>query len=269
MEIWEIVLLALVQGVTEFLPISSSGHIVALGTLLNLETAQLDEVTIALHFGTLLAICVVYFKQLCEMVSGARNLLWPLVLGSIPAGVTGMLVMNLQWEEELNNPALTGLMLIVTGLVLIFGRIKSKRFTDNNDGRVSQKVALLIGFSQAIAILPGISRSGMTIVTGRRLGLSAELSARFSFLLAIPIIGGASLITIYRLWGNSGGIASDLAPQQQPGLHLLLIGVTISAIVGWLSLRWLIRLLEYGNFHWFAYWCIPLGSILLIYSLYG
>ena len=103
MEVWEIVLLALVQGVTEFLPISSSGHLVVLGTLLDLETAQLDEVTIALHFGTLLAICVVYFKQLCEVVSGARNFLWPLVLGSIPAAVTGMLVMNLQWEEELNK----------------------------------------------------------------------------------------------------------------------------------------------------------------------
>ncbi len=269
MEIWEIALLALVQGVTEFLPISSSGHIVALGTLLNLETTQLDEVTIALHFGTLLAICVVYFKQLCEVVSGARSLLWPLVLGSIPAGVTGMLVMKLHWEEELNNPALTGLMLVVTGLVLILGRVKSDRITDINEGSVHPKVALLIGLAQAIAILPGISRSGMTIVSGRRLGLSAELSAKFSFLLAVPIIGGANLITIYRLWGNSGGIASDLAPQQQPGLHLLLIGVAISAIVGWFSLRWLIRLLEDGNIHRFAYWCIPLGAILLIYSLNG
>jgi len=120
-----------------------------------------------------------------------------------------------------------------------------------------------------LAILPGLSRSGVTIVVAQRLGVEAKLATRFSFFLAIPIISGASLITIWKEIRGSDGIVKELAPQQTPNLYLLLVGVVVSGLVGLFTLRWLIRVIERGKFHRFAFWCIPLGILLLIYSLYG
>ncbi|MBA63308.1 MAG: UDP-diphosphatase [Planctomycetaceae bacterium] len=268
MEFWQLILLAIIQGITEFLPVSSSGHLVALATFIGIENSQLDDLNIALHFGTLLAICCIYFQQIKQLFHRDRHLLTPLVVGSIPAGIVGMALVVLDWEKNLYQPEITGSMLIITGLILWFGRPK-QRINSPNEARVCLKSALAIGVMQAFAIFPGISRSGTTIVAARRLGLPSELAARFSFFLAIPIITAASLITLYRLLAPSGVNQTELAPQQSTSLYLLLIGVVISAVVGYLSLLWLLRVLERGNFHRFAFWCIPLGAILLIYSLYG
>ncbi|MEC9095210.1 MAG: undecaprenyl-diphosphate phosphatase [Planctomycetota bacterium] len=268
MDLWELILLAIIQGITEFLPVSSSGHLVAVSSFINIENPQLGDLNIALHFGTLLAICCVYFQQIKKLFSSDRKLLAPLIIASIPAGAVGLTLVILDLEQTLHEPKIAGSMMIVTGLLLWYGRVDEESH-DQIETVICWKSALIIGVMQAFAILPGISRSGTTIVTARRLGVPAELAARFSFFLAIPIIGGASLITIYKLLVHTDEKSVELAPQQTTSLYLLLIGVIVSAMVGYLALRWLIRVLEHGNFHRFAIWCIPLGAILLIYSLYG
>ncbi len=276
MDFWQLILLGLVQGLSEFLPISSSGHIVALGTIFQIDVAKLDDISIALHFGTLLAICAVYSEKLKGLMGKERSLLKPLFIGSLPAGIVGVLLVGTGLNDQLHRADLAGVMLIITGCVLWFGRrLESEEVdtdTPTTPSSISGKSAFLIGLAQACAILPGLSRSGMTIVTARRLGVEAKLATQFSFFLAIPIIAGASFITLVtslREFGESEGIEGELAPQQQPDLYLLLIGVVISAAVGLIALRWLIKLIERGKFHQFAFWCIPLGVILLIYSLYG
>lgn len=268
MEFWQLLLLSIIQGLTEFLPVSSSGHVVALGTFIGMESTQLDDVNIALHFGTLLAICCVYFQQIKELFSRERKWLTSLAIGSIPAGVVGVTLMILDLNATLHQPQIAGSMLIVTGLFLWFGKVEEES-NQNVQTYVCLKTALVIGLLQAFAILPGISRSGVTIVTAQRMGLPSALAARFSFLLAIPIIGGASGITLYKLLADSSEKSVELAPQQGTNLYLLLIGVIVSALIGYFALRWLLGIIERGNFHRFAFWCIPLGAILLIYSLYG
>lgn len=276
MDFWQLILLGLVQGLSEFLPISSSGHIVALGTIFQIDVTKLDDISIALHFGTLMTICTVYSEQLKDLSGKDRALLKPLFIGSLPAGIVGIILVATGLNDQLHRADIAGLMLIITGCVLWFGgRADSEEVvpdTHSTTPTVSGKSAFLIGLTQACAILPGLSRSGLTIVTARLLGVDAKLATKFSFFLAIPIICGASLITFISSimeFRESGGNEGELAPQQQDALYLLLIGVVISAAVGFIALRWLIKLIERGKFHQFAFWCIPLGVILLIYSLYG
>ena len=276
MDFWQLILLGLIQGLSEFLPISSSGHIVALGTIFQIDVTKLGDISIALHFGTLMAICAVYSEQLKDLSGKDRVLLKPLFIGSLPAGIVGIILVATGLNDQLHRADIAGLMLIITGCVLWFGgRVDSEEEvpdTPSTTPTVSGKSAFLIGLTQACAILPGLSRSGLTIVTARRLGFDAKLATKFSFFLAIPIIGGASLMTFIASimeFRESGGNEGELAPQQQDALYLLLIGVVISAAVGFIALRWLIKLIERGKFHQFAFWCIPLGVILLIYSLYG
>ncbi len=282
MEVWQLILLAIVQGVTEFLPVSSSGHLVALHTFWGLEGEGFAVLNVALHVGTLLAICIVYFDRLWSLLSTDHHLVWPLVVGTIPAGAIGLLVGLLGWEEALHRGEIAGAMLVVTGAVLWLGREAGQSIREpvgkggpgcDQVSRVGWRSALVIGFAQAIAILPGASRSGFTIVAGRRAGLSSELAARFSFLLAIPVIGGAGIVTICRGILDSGGVMLSLRDLLGVGFtdnwRLMILGMVISAVVGIISLRLLLVLLERGKFHWFSIWCIPLGCILLIYTVSG
>ncbi len=276
MEFWQLILLAIVQGITEFLPVSSSGHIVALATVLDVNALALDELNIALHLGTLLAICFVYREQIKALCGVDRRLVLPIIVGSIPAGIVGGVLVVSGLNETLQRVDIAGAMLIITGLFLWFG---SRRESDpdletcatetQSKSDVSITKVVIIGTFQALAIVPGLSRSGLTIVVAQRLGMEAKLATRFSFFLAIPIISGASLITIWKEIRGSDGIVKELAPQQTPNLYLLLVGVVVSGLVGLFTLRWLIRVIERGKFHRFAFWCIPLGILLLIYSLYG
>ena len=151
MEFWQLLLLSIIQGITEFLPVSSSGHLVALGTFLGLESTQLDDVNIALHFGTLLAICSVYFQQIKQLFSSDRKWLTSLVIGSIPAGVVGVTLQILDFNETLYQPEIAGSMLIVTGLLLWFGKVEEES-TENVKSFVCPKSALAIGLMQAFGL---------------------------------------------------------------------------------------------------------------------
>jgi undecaprenyl-diphosphatase len=251
---WKLTLLAVVQGIAEFLPISSSGHLVVLEHWMDLSS-DLTDINIVLHAGTLLAILVVYRERIGRMMFSDRRLLGLVIVGTIPAVVIGLgLKLRLEWLLE--DPLIAGMCLPLTGAVLFWchRHPPGEMRCDN----LNWKGALGIGFAQAFAILPGISRSGTTIAAGLACGLSRREAAAFSFLLAIPAIAGATLLeSVSVLKGE---------PISTP-VSMLLTGAVLAAVVGWLSLRWLLIVLQRGQLLWFSGWCVLLGLVVLIQQL--
>ena len=267
MDIIKIVTLAIVQGITEFLPISSSGHLVVMEAWFEKEAiifSDLTELTIALHTGTLLAVILIYWRSLVELLNQKRSSLMPLVVATIPAAIAGVLVVLLDGGKYLMDPRLTGVMFIVTGFVLWMGE-PQQTDTENTDQiqTVSIRQAAWIGLAQTLAIVPGLSRSGLTIVAARRMGLTSREAARFSFLMSVPVIAGAAMVLLINRFAGSGEVSTaNMVPWS-----LLFTGVVVSAVVGYFALRCLLFVLEKGRFHWFTFWCIPLGVVLLVYSI--
>ena len=267
METMQIVIQAIVQGLTEFLPVSSSGHLIALETFFIPDpaaVATMTETTVALHAGTLLAVLLVFWKSLVELCGHRRSLVIPLVVATIPAACVGLLIVISGLDELLTDPRLTGAMLVVTGFVLWMGEPSvASGYETANIETLSNRQAFWIGIAQAFAIVPGLSRSGLTIVAARRMGLTGREAARFSFLMSVPVIAGAALVMLVKRFAGYGeGATANMVPW-----YLLFVGVVVSAVVGYFSLRCLLFVLEKGRFHWFTFWCIPLGVVLLVYSI--
>lgn len=260
MNFYEIIILAFVQGITEFLPISSSGHLVIVNALLSGEKSgnDLPTVMIVLHTGTLLSILVFYWHGIRRLLGEDRRVLGLLAVGTIPLVVFGLPVRLLLNSSLLNDPLLAGCMLPLTGAILIWASRRPRG--ECSYQQLSYKKTLGIGLFQALAILPGISRSGTTISAGLFYGLRRDSAATFAFLLAIPAIGGASVLEIAHL-------VSENDKQPSTPLGILAVGFAVSFIVGLVSLWWLIRWLEKGRLHFFALWCIPLGLAVVIWQL--
>ncbi|HEX5103048.1 MAG TPA: undecaprenyl-diphosphate phosphatase [Pirellulaceae bacterium] len=253
---WQILILAVLQGVAEFLPISSSGHLVVLAPLLfgtSEAPTDMTAVTVALHIGTLGSILVYYNRRIARLLGEDRGTLGLIVIGSIPAAVVGLLI-ELGNEQIIEQPLLAGCMLPVTGGVLLWMSRRPAGTTEYRD--MSWRSALVVGLSQAAAILPGLSRSGLTIAAGVGTGLSRASAAAFSFLLAIPVIGGAGLLKL-------------LLTDQQPAtpVSLLFMGGGVAFIVGIAALWCLDRMLQRGRLHWFAWYCIALGLAVIAWQL--
>lgn len=249
---WTVVLiLAVVQGVAEFLPISSSGHLVILSDLLRSDAAVFDvsDVNIMLHVGTLFSILVYYWRRVLRLLTEDRRLIGVLVVATLPAVLVGVPI-KMFAEGVLEHALLAGLLLPVTGVVLLaaarFGH-GGRAYTE-----LSWSQALLIGCSQAFAVLPGLSRSGLTISTGMYLGLAPTAAGAFSFLMAIPAIAGAGLLeSISAL--RSGGF--------ETAWQLLVAGMVLSFVVGLASIWVLDHMLRRRQAQYFAYWCIPVGLL--------
>jgi undecaprenyl-diphosphatase len=257
-ELLEILILAVVQGITEFLPVSSSGHLVIVERLLG-HTENLLTVNIALHAGTLLSIMVFYWHRIWRLLSADRRAVGLILLATIPVVLVG-LPLKKYGEWLLEDALVAGCLLPVTGLMLIW---ISRRPTGTLDyPQMSYRSALVVGLFQAIAPLPGISRSGATITGGLAMGLRRDAAATFAFLLGIPAIGGASLLTLIKLLRETPGDATLATP-----LGYLAIGFVVSFIVGLFALWWLLRWLEKGRLEWFAYWCIAVGIIIVVWQL--
>lgn len=253
-ELLQIVILAAVQGIAEFLPISSSGHLVVLAELFDHQAGS-AELNIVLHFGTLLAIVLFYRKRIVELLTSDRQVIPLLIVGTIPAMIVG-LWLKLEHEWILQNALVAGFMLVITGFMLMSLTTISGGKKDYTELGIAG--AFFIGCAQAFALLPGISRSGATIVAGNVVGLNRQSAATFSFLLAIPAIAGASILE-----------AREIAEHgTQTPWQYLIIGVLISFTVGLLALGWLVRLIEHGKLHYFAYWLIPFGFSVIIWQLY-
>lgn len=264
MQIWQAALLGVVQGLTEFLPISSSGHLVLGQRLLGLtEPALMFDV--AVHVGTLAAVVLVFSGDLWQIVRGlvfsdaqarqGRRLLWLVVVGSIPTAIIGLLFKD-QFESMFSSVAAVGAALLITGCLLMASRLAPP--TGRAINRVGAGRALAIGVIQGLAITPGISRSGSTISLALLLGVERSLAARLSFVLSIPAILGALLLQALHL--------RDAALQP---LTPMLVGGAAAAISGWVALKLLLRLVQGGKLYWFAYYCWPLGLAALAWHYWG
>lgn len=282
-------ILGFLQGVTEFLPVSSSGHLVVYQRLFGLsgpggaggpdETRLLFDVMV--HLGTLLAVLVVFRSDIAVLASdawraitgraggdrGSLRLLLLLAVGTIPAAGFG-----LGWKDELEGlfsaPAYVGLAFLVTGSLLWLSRFPGRL---GRAGRAGQAVrtardlggttwidALLIGLGQALALIPGVSRSGATISIALLLGLDRRLAARYSFLLAVPAILGAVAVQI----GETGGIPADQ-------WTAVAAGTVMAAVSGYVALRLLLRIVVAGNLSRFSYYCWGIGLLTLGGALSG
>jgi undecaprenyl-diphosphatase len=256
----EILVLAVVQGITEFLPISSSGHLAVLADLFRQIGAEPVEeeltVTIVLHVGTLAAIIAFYWRRIGQLLGKDLRVIGLLVVGTLPAAVVGIGIKTLHFDEALESALLAGLMFPITAAMLLWSARQPRQ--GGLCRHLSYGQALLIGAFQAFAILPGISRSGATIVAGLACGLRRDEAAAFAFLLAIPSIGGAGLLE-----------ALDLASQGPANLSpaALVLGMVVSFAVGLTALWWLLRWLKEGHLHWFAWYLLPLSAAVILWKM--
>jgi undecaprenyl-diphosphatase len=253
-------ILGLVQGLGEFLPISSSAHLVLVPWLFKWNDPGLTF-DIALHIGTLIAVAIYFWrdwlklitKGLTDIHSMEGRLFWYLVAATIPGAVMGFLLEK-KAETIFREPVLIATMLILLGVLLYRADRRGVKNIEMN--RITFKTSLLIGLSQALAIIPGVSRSGITMTTGLLMGLTREGAARFSFLLAAPIILGAALVKVPFLISNPSVITINF-----------IIGILVSFITGILSIGFLLRYIQTRNFLPFAWYRFILGSLVIVIML--
>lgn len=276
MDIIQAIILGIVQGATEFLPISSSAHLVIVSYLIGVNYSDLAFDTL-LHIATLVAVIgyfrveVVdilkgFFSSLLDIPQGTfsdgikndpiKRLSWFIIIGSIPAGLMGVFFKDF-FEGLFNNLPAVGSLLIVTGFILwgseiIYGRFSRKRVFDN----MNLADVLLVGFAQGCAIMPGISRSGATIATGLSLGFEREFMARYSFLLSIPAIFGASLVQLKDIMG---------------GFHFetqsFTLGFIAATVSGYLAIKYFLKFIKTKNLVLFSWYCWIIGGLTLLISL--
>jgi len=257
MSILHSAILGLVQGLGEFLPISSSAHLVLVPWLFHWKDPGLTF-DIALHFGTLIAVVFYFWKDWLRLiVSGLTNaggtdgkLFWYLAIASIPGAIGGFLLEK-KAETVFRDPLLIATMLILLGIILYWVDVKGSKKISLH--KISMGTCLLIGISQALAIIPGVSRSGITITTGLLFGLTREASTRFSFLLSAPIIFGAAFVKIPHIIAEPSVIGMDF-----------LVGMLVSCVVGFASIGFLLKHVQTNNFLPFAWYRFALGILIIV-----
>ncbi|MHB8708295.1 MAG: undecaprenyl-diphosphatase UppP [Desulfuromonadales bacterium] len=259
MTLFDAIILGAVQGATEFLPVSSSGHLVLAQHLLGGFSQPGIVFDVTLHLGTLLAIVIYFWRDvrgLCTCLwrrdptaGGERRLLVLLIAGSIPTAIIGLTFKD-QVEAMFENPQLVACMLLVTGTLLFI----ADRYRPGNrrEGSLTVTDALITGIAQGAAIIPGISRSGSTIVALLLRGVSGETAARFSFLLSMPAVAGAALLSL-----------KDAEQLTTGELPVYLAGAGAAMIVGLLAIHLMLGILRRRRLGWFAVYCWLLGAVAL------
>lgn len=258
MEVIKTIILGVIQGFTEFLPISSSGHLLLARKLFGLAEAGLLLDTM-LHLGTLLAVVAVFWRDIWEMIRRPfSHMTLLIVVGTIPTAAIGLLFKDF-FEELARTGVTVGWEFLVTGLVLWFAdNLKDRGLKEMED--VSFKDSLVVGTLQGVAILPAISRSGLTIAGCLFQGIDRRTAARFSFLLSLPAILGAVVLQgADLLQGNIEGI----------GLFPLLIGTVVAAICGYIAVRWMLKIIQRGSLKGFSIYVWILGIGILIAQFAG
>ena len=250
MTIFEAIILGIIQGLTEFLPISSSGHLVIGQKVLGISVAG-NVFEIVVHLGTLVSVLIVFWTDIWQLLTSLKSIstqkyILVIAIGTLPAVFVGFILRD-TITEAFENIEVVAITLMITGVILF-----TTKFIKIKDRNISIGRGLLVGIAQAMAIVPGISRSGMTISLGMYLGIAPDKVAKFSFLLGIPAIVGAGLLT-----------GLDLLELSEPILpwSVLLVGFFSSLLIGWISLKWLLGLIKLGKFHWFGVYCIMVGFI--------
>jgi undecaprenyl-diphosphatase len=274
MNIFQAFLLGIVQGITEFLPVSSSAHLVLVPFFAGWKLSQVESFTfdVLVHWGTLLAIIVYFWKDLVKIIldfftgilkgqpfaDPQSRLGWFLLLATIPAGIAGLLLKKLV-EAAFSNVVFVGIALIITAVFLLAAEFIGKHIRTLQD--MTWKDALWIGLFQMISIFPGISRSGSTITGGMIRNFERAEAARFSFLMSIPIMLAAGLLQIKDFSEYPALAVMDTLP-------VVIIGFITAAVVGYFSIRWLLGFLKDNSLGWFSAYCFIVGAVTLFLSFY-
>lgn len=255
MEIYQALILGIIQGLAELLPISSSAHLTIIPMIFKWSVPEAFDV--ALHFGTLLAIIIFFFKDWLELIKGGYNyaikkekttqgkMFWYIVLATIPGGVIGYILDHF-CEDYLKNPIIIAIALIVMGIILYIVDKKAKSKVKYEDMNLKQ--TFLIGLSQALAFIPGVSRSGVTITTARAMGITREAAAKYTFLLSTPIVFAATVLKFKDFVFNLPFV----------------IGVISSFLVGLLVIKFLLQYLKKGSFKAFAIYRVIVGLLIIL-----
>jgi undecaprenyl-diphosphatase len=284
MTILQAIILGIVQGLTEFIPISSSGHLVILPWLFGWEDGALTSLTfdVALHLGTLVAVLAFFAADWARLIRAGvlslaerkighdpdRKLAWFLIVGCIPGGIAGVLfesrIENLFHEP--NAPHQAGAMIAMAVIIALLGALlfAADRFAQHlrQMKHITLRDALLIGLAQALAIFPGVSRSGATITAGLALGLERESAARFSFLLSAPIVAGAGVKSIWDIFKDvqAGALTSS-------DLLLFPVGFLAAAASGYLCIKYLLRFMQKNPTNVFVYYRWALAALIVVVAL--
>ncbi len=272
---FQAIILGIIQGLTEFLPISSSGHLVLFQQFFGLKEPEL-YFDISVHLGTMVAVFIYFIRDIQAILSSVTRstvlffsqkaslsdlyqepdfkLAILIVIGSVPTAIIGVLFKKIS-DQLFSSLSIVGVTLIITGLILWATRfVKSE---GKPIGGFSAKDALSIGVMQGLAIIPGISRSGSTIAVGLFLGLNRETAARFSFLLSIPAIMGAAVL-----------ILKDISEGMAIPVKEMLIGGVTACVIGYLSLRFLVYIVKKGQMYFFAPYCFLVGFLILVWRFF-
>jgi undecaprenyl-diphosphatase len=261
--ILEAILLGIVQGLTEFLPVSSSAHLVLAEYILKIRLESISF-EVFLHLGTFFSVVIIFRQQIWKLIRSLRGifrkddseseeylkLLGLILVGSVPAFVLG-LSFNEYVEKAFSSPAFASSMLILTGLFLWF-----TQFTKAKKDKLNFGDAILVGLAQAFALLPGISRAGFTISTGLFRGVKGDKSAEFSFLLSLPAISGASILKLKETL-NENPSSGEIV--------FYILGGFVAFVSGYIAIRFLLGVLKKGKFQNFAYYCLGVGILSLTF----
>ncbi len=250
----EAIFFGLIQGITEFLPVSSSGHLTLMGRIFETDPNAMLSFTTLLHMGTLISVFVVMRREIGEIIHdifGSRT--WQLVLATIPAVIVAVLLGD--WLDALFEGGFLGYSFLATGVILVSSLLWTRK--NQTPKEIGYREALIGGVGQAIAIVPGISRSGATITSLLLSGINREKAIRFSFLMSIPaILGGFALDVIHMIKGEGSAVLSL-------GIINIIAGVIAAAVSGWLAMEFMLRKLNRRGFLYCAVYVTVLGFLVL------
>lgn len=273
MNFWKAILMGIIQGLTEFLPVSSSGHLVIAGILLNTNTEASALFDVLLHVGTLTAVFIVFwqdvkslFVELFRLIRDlvlrlsrgkklemypARKMLLLVIIASIPTAILGLFVKAFLEDLFMSSLIAVGFAELVTAILLYL----SKKIPEGHKelGKIKYSDGLFVGLMQGVAVIPGISRSGSTVTAGLFAGLERDFAFRFSFLISIPAIIGAALFELF-----------DITRADASNMGFYLCGMVAAGVVGYFSVRWLRSLVKNNSLYRFAYYCAAIGILAII-----
>ncbi len=261
LELVKVIILGIVEGVTEFLPISSTGHLIVFAALLNFTSSKTFEIFI--QIGSVFAVIIFFRAELLKQVAtvptdkGVQRLWLNIIIAFIPAGVVGLLFAD-KIDQLLFRPIVVAISLIIGGVIFLWvERRPHSQPTTVNLESITPRQALAVGVSQIFSLIPGVSRSGSTIVGGMLFGLDRAVATRFTFFLAIPTLG---IATLYKLF-------KSLSTLQGNDLANLLLGAVVAGIVAWIAIRWLLNYVARNSFVAFGYYRILAGIIIILLVL--
>lgn len=258
MSYFEAIILAIIEGLTEFLPVSSTGHMIIGTALMGIEPSAFVKLfTIVIQLGTILSVLVLYWKRFFK----SMDFYYKLVVAAIPASILGLLL-NDFIDSLLESPLMVGIMLVIGGIILLFVDKWFNKPTIDNSDEISYKQAFIIGWYQCLALIPGTSRSASTIVGGMTQKLTRKAAAEFSFFLAIPMMLGASVVKLYKFFKEGHTFTGE-------ELNLLIVGNLVGFVVAIIAIKTFIDLLTKYGFKVFGWYRIVVGLVIIAMLLSG